>query len=809
MSCLRLTLLGPFALATAAGAPIRIDTRKARALLAVLAMANSRPLARERLASLLWSRGSTRQSLASLSQALYSLRRALGEAAPALVVSAETVALAMDRVSVDALELEAAASEGGAAGWRRNLALYAGPFLDDLSIDTEDGYREWRQQERARLEAIATGAGTALMNAWEHAPDEADPALVDRLLQIDPYNEPATRVKMRCLALEGRSAAAIEALEAMTARLEEDLAVAPSEASLGLAEEIRSGSLAPRAGAVARGVPSGRSATGPLVAIAVTCVLLLSVLLLRDPLPRPDSIRLLVRPFHADSGMTEDLATGFADDLATELVRRASLHVLSRESGRLVPVGGEARTAASHVLEGRVRAVDEGWTINLWITELSTGREVWAERFEGSAGDPRLLRDEIVAELGERIGIALRPAADLPATTLTDAAMPAYLRALARLHSGTPEGNAEAMAALEELAQAHPAAPEPAAALALAYERIAFGADAHARAAGLHWREGYLLLKWQLARTEADHPGLLAARARLALRRLDHAEAEILARQALASESAHVAALEVLAESLALTGDTGEARRLATRAVLLSPSAPAGGYTAIALATFAEGDLAAAADAVAMALDGTASPSPRLLALAAAIRGLGPDAPRARAAFADLVAASESRPFGAWRLGDITYTNPRAATWSRPTGTDAAQLIRFADPAVDALLRSGLARAAGEAASTAPARSTPLEGGEIEELLMNARIVGRPSWLARQSWSQIRTASGHLEQRGPLGPLPAAREGRSRIVDSRLCDRWTWRDSDLESCQLVVRTGLPGTLAMIGEIGVFPFVAPD
>ena len=68
MAGLRITLLGAFAVTADGGTPVGIETRKARALLAVLVMARGRPLRRDRLAGMLWSRGQTRQSLASLSQ---------------------------------------------------------------------------------------------------------------------------------------------------------------------------------------------------------------------------------------------------------------------------------------------------------------------------------------------------------------------------------------------------------------------------------------------------------------------------------------------------------------------------------------------------------------------------------------------------------------------------------------------------------------------------------------------------------------------------------------------------------------------
>jgi hypothetical protein len=323
----------------------------------------------------------------------------------------------------------------------------------------------------------------------------------------------------------------------------------------------------------------------------------------------------------------------------------------------------------------------------------------------------------------------------------------------------------------------------------------------------LHWREGYLLLKQTLAAIDALHPGLLAAQARLALRRRDFAEAERLARRALEIEASHVPALEVLAKSLALRGETGAAREAAIRAVTLSPAAPSQGQTALSLAAFAEGDLDAAAAAAALAVETAGNPPLELLVLRAALAGLGAAPAAAQDAFADLVGAVESRPYGAWRVGDIAYTNPRAATWRRPSAADAAALVGFAAPAAQVRLARGLARAAGEGPPSPPVAPAVLDASEIARLVMGRRITGPRGWLADQGWSQTRDAEGRLAQEGAFGPLPAAQSGRSRVENGRLCDRWVWHGQELEACHLVMRTGAMDSYAMVGETGTHPFAA--
>lgn len=810
MADLHATLLGSFGVTLPDGTPVLIETRKARALFAILLMAGGRPVPRERVAGMLWSRGETRQALASLSQALYSLRRALHEAVPD-VIQADVDAVSVDitRTEVDALALLRASEQGTEEAWQRCLALYRGAFLEDLAIDQEEGFSEWRAAEQARLEELATRAGSGLMAAWEARPDAAAPELVDRLLSIDPYSEAAIRVKMKRLAIEGRTAAALDIAERFAARLSQDLEIEPSPDLKALVEVIRAGNLRTAAEPVHASFAPGHRKRPIWSAIAAALLVTVTLSWLwfsQDPLPAPEEMRVLVRPFAAGPGLDDGVAEGFGDDLSTELVRRSSLEILSRESGRLISKEAEQDSGASHVLRGRLREDGDQLVLNLWITDLKDGREVWAGRFAGSAADLRAFRNSVVESVADQIDLALAPAPDPPALRLLPKAVPDYLRALSLLHAGLPEANAEAVAALTKLLDEHPRAAGPTSALALAYERIAFGTDDYARAAGLHWLEGYLALKALLARSDSKDPSLLSARARLALRRLDYTRAEALARQALRAESGHVEALEVLARTLALTGATEEAIGTANRAIALAPAAPVEGYKAMALAHFHAGDVAAARAAANTGIDLSRVTSLELLVLAAASAALEGDLPQAEAAFNTLVSSVQSRPFRAWRLGDVTYENPRAATWRRPRGGEAALLIGFADPQVQSRLYRGLELADPSISSpgTAPAWHR-LSDGEIERAMFGRKINGAASWLVQQGWSQVRTETGQLFQSGAFGPIPGAQEGASRVFDDHLCDRWLWQGEELESCQLVLHAEDFG-YALHGETGVFPFI---
>ena len=71
---LRLSVLGGFALQRANGEAVQISNRKARALIAYLALTPNNTESRERLAGLLWSDRAEEQARGSLRQTLKQIR---------------------------------------------------------------------------------------------------------------------------------------------------------------------------------------------------------------------------------------------------------------------------------------------------------------------------------------------------------------------------------------------------------------------------------------------------------------------------------------------------------------------------------------------------------------------------------------------------------------------------------------------------------------------------------------------------------------------------------------------------------------
>src|SRR5215468_2869736 len=140
-STLKLRLLGAFAIEAGAERSLApaIRSRKARALLAYLAMKPDGSAGREELATLLWGDNPDAQARHSLRQCLSSLRQDLHHVAPDLVdVDRDTVALRTEGLVVDARELLSIAATAELDALTCAAELWRGPFLADLTLDLEE-----------------------------------------------------------------------------------------------------------------------------------------------------------------------------------------------------------------------------------------------------------------------------------------------------------------------------------------------------------------------------------------------------------------------------------------------------------------------------------------------------------------------------------------------------------------------------------------------------------------------------------------------------------------------------------------------
>ncbi|MEZ4707273.1 MAG: BTAD domain-containing putative transcriptional regulator [Caldilineaceae bacterium] len=231
-------------------------SNKARALLAYLAVEANRPVARTRLATLLWGDYPDAQARKSLRNVLANLRQILTPAglaeSPHLTIDRQTVQLTVDGDScqVDVVRFDECVrnAQAVASVTSKNAllaeaaALYRGELLAELSdVDSPD-FEEWRvfQQEARHRQFMQ-----ALQQLTAAAIDEADYATAhgyaQRQLQLEPWQESAHRQLMHILALQGDRGAALSQFAACQRALAAELGVAPDAETMALYEQIKVG----------------------------------------------------------------------------------------------------------------------------------------------------------------------------------------------------------------------------------------------------------------------------------------------------------------------------------------------------------------------------------------------------------------------------------------------------------------------------------------------------------------------------------------------------------------------------------------
>src|ERR1700683_5121367 len=247
LSQVTLQLLGPFAIEANVGRPIPIAvrSRKARAVLAYLAMQPDYRARREELATLLWGDGPDQQARHSLRQCLIALRQDLSVAADVLLLDREAIGLSAQSVAVDARSFIALARSAEPDAQTRAAELWRGAFLPDLILDIEE-FDTWRRREADRLAAAAGDVFAALWrNADAKGDGEAAIAAAERLIALEPTREDRQRIALTLLARHKGRDAALSRAKILTDLLRSELGVAPEPATRALIDAIKRGDFEP------------------------------------------------------------------------------------------------------------------------------------------------------------------------------------------------------------------------------------------------------------------------------------------------------------------------------------------------------------------------------------------------------------------------------------------------------------------------------------------------------------------------------------------------------------------------------------
>lgn len=245
---LELELLGPPVL-TVDGRPIVVDTRKAIALLAYLAV-SGQAHRREALAALLWPDADTARAAGALRRTLSAVRTAIG--AQRLATDRSTIALLADDVEVDVLtareRLQSCTTHGHAATevcaecvepLSAVAALHRGSFLEGFALRDSAAYDDWQfftAEECTRELSGALERLTAALVATGRISDAIGAGR--RRLALDPLHEPAHRELIQLHAWNGEHSAALRQYRECVRVLERELGVPPLAETTAVYEEV-------------------------------------------------------------------------------------------------------------------------------------------------------------------------------------------------------------------------------------------------------------------------------------------------------------------------------------------------------------------------------------------------------------------------------------------------------------------------------------------------------------------------------------------------------------------------------------------
>lgn len=251
---LHVEMLGPLHLAFE-GREIPLRSRKSRALFAYLATLPHRTDSRVRLAGLLWSEKTDRDSRVSLRQQLAGLRRDLA-GLDLLRSDWLEVALAPNRLHLDIDTVRLALDEGSVPDMLLNRKDLADAFLTDLD-GLDPAFDYWLVIQRGSLRDQLLRKLTAILTEGSAPALRRDAALA--ILNLDPTSEEACRVLMHQHAARGDIAAALRVYGDLWSLLDRDFDMEPAEETQALAARVKLGEIssATSSTAVAPAVESG------------------------------------------------------------------------------------------------------------------------------------------------------------------------------------------------------------------------------------------------------------------------------------------------------------------------------------------------------------------------------------------------------------------------------------------------------------------------------------------------------------------------------------------------------------------------
>jgi len=195
-----------------------------------------------------------------------------------------------------------------------------------------------------------------------------------------------------------------------------------------------------------------------------------TTLISRPLLPLPAKPSLAVLPFVnlSTDPQNDYFSDGLTIDIMTALVKIPGLFLISdisMFSYKSNPVSVQElgrQLGVSHVLEGGIRRAGDRIRISARLTEIASGRQIWADRFDRRMDDLFDIQDEITEEIVTAMDVELvsgEPGRTVRQTFKSSAALELYYRGWNALFASSKEEIITAQQMFEETIRLEPESP--------------------------------------------------------------------------------------------------------------------------------------------------------------------------------------------------------------------------------------------------------------------------------------------------------------------------------------------------------------
>jgi len=331
-----------------------------------------RPLARDRLAGLLWGDRGETQARDSLRQSLAAIRQAFRQVELDPVTSdRDSVSFDPNGIEVDTVAFEHLSAEPGTRP--RAAALYRGALLEGIDGATPE-FEAWLVPERQRLVSIAVHLIEEI--AQSPKPSEAATCLARQLLAREPLCEPVYRALMRLQVAGGERAAALQLYAACRDALKRELNVAPDLQTETLYRDI----LTDRPAQSTTSEQAKPEAERPSIAV-----------LPFSNLSRDAELD------HLCEGLAEDIITGLGRFHLLFVIDRYSSSMIAKQETDIAEIG--KRLGVAHLVQGSLQRQGDRVRVTVRLLDAMARAQVWGEAYDHPLSDLVNIPDKITSAL--------------------------------------------------------------------------------------------------------------------------------------------------------------------------------------------------------------------------------------------------------------------------------------------------------------------------------------------------------------------------------------------------------------------------